>query len=677
MVHVGIASGKLFALPNLRAFFPEWQQLTHLPHTGALPRGLTHLVGWGHKPTARRVRDLAARHHLPYLALEDGFVRSYDLAVNGATPWSLVMDDRGIYYDASTPSQLEQLIAATPAASAEATQLLQRMRDGRISKYNSGAMELPPAIAALGEPFVLLVDQCVGDASLPLGYAGAEQFHAMLAAAQQRHPGKPIVIKTHPDTLGGQREGYLAAMELPPHALCIRDAVNPYLLFERACEVHVATSLLGMEALIAGVPVVTHGAPFYAGWGLTHDMALPEAVAARRTARPSLVQLFEASYCYYPRYLDPLTGEACDLGATIDRILALRAQQAARPRRLHGWGFSAWKRPHVAPFLTQAGGHVQHHADWREALARAASEQTALAIWASKEPAELAASAQQAGVPLLRVEDGFLRSAGLGSDLLAALSLVVDPVGIYYDATRPSQLEQWLEAGDPTPELLARAQALRARIVAAGLSKYNLGGKPVKLATGKPRILVVGQVEDDASIARGGASIRTNAALLQAVRAARPDAHIIYKPHPDVLAGNRRAGDADRAPRRYADQVVKRAPISTLLAQVEELHTITSLAGFEMLLRGGKVVTYGQPFYAGWGLTEDHGGPFPRRSRKITLDALVATALIRYPLYHDWLHHLPLTAEQCADRLADSVAPRAKPWRQLLRLRRWLKGRLR
>lgn len=676
MAAVGIQSRALYALPHLHAFFPEWQEIRLLSRIRPDTQGLTHIAGWGHKAPGLRAKKLAAEQALPYLALEDGFLRSYGLAVRGAAPWSLVVDDLGIYYDASTPSRLERLIAEAPPATAEAEALLQRMRDTQLSKYNTGARVLPPAMAALTQPYVLLIDQCVGDASLPLGYASEESFRRMLADAMRRHPGAPLVVKIHPDVVSGAREGYLARMTLPPHTIRITQDIHPALLFAQAREVHTATSLLGMEALIAGVPVVCHGAPFYAGWGLTDDHGLPEHVAARRQARPGLAQLFDAAYRRYARYIDPRTGAASDLATTIDQLAALSAQDAGRPAHVHGWGFSRWKRPHVAPFLTGPGGQVTHHRSMKKALAAAAAEGTALAFWASKETPALVAEAAAQGVALLRVEDGFLRSAGLGSDLIAAHSLVVDPLGIYYDATRPSQLEQWLEEGDFPAPLLARAATLRDTILAAGISKYNLGGVAPTLPNDRPIHLVVGQVEEDASIAQGGVHINTNAALLEAVRAAHPDAYLVYKPHPDVLAGNRRRGAADRDPARYADQVVTDAPIGALLPRVAALHTITSLAGFEMLLRGGKVVTYGHPFYAGWGLTEDKAGPHPRRTRRATLDELVAAALIRYPRYYDWAHGLPSTPEACVTALA--TAPRGTPprLRQARRLLRWLKGRL-
>ena len=61
---------------------------------------------------------------------------------------------------------------------------------------------------------------------------------------------------------------------------------------------------------------------------------------------------------------------------------------------------------------------------------------------------------------------------------------------------------------------------------------------------------------------------------------------------------------------------------------------MTSLAGLEALLCGTDVVTYGMPFYAGWGLTEDHC-QFERRTRKRTLSELVYLTYIEYPTYLD------------------------------------------
>jgi capsular polysaccharide export protein len=265
-------------------------------------------------------------------------------------------------------------------------------------------------------------------------------------------------------------------------------------------------------------------------------------------------------------------------------------------------------------------------------------------------------------VGVLRMEDGFLRSVGLGAELARPLSWVIDRSGIYYDATRPSDLETLLAQAEFTPPLLARAAALRRRIVAAGLSKYNVGATPwVRPAHARRVVLVAGQVESDASLAFGAPGIRSNAALLQAARAACSGAYVVYKPHPDVVARLRRAGDGEADAARWCDEVVADADIAQLLDAVDEVHVLTSLAGFEALLRGKHVTCHGQPFYAGWGLTTD-ALPHPRRTRRLSLDELVAAALILYPLYLG--PDGPVSAEAALDELEAWKARRGakRPW---------------
>jgi capsular polysaccharide export protein len=164
-------------------------------------------------------------------------------------------------------------------------------------------------------------------------------------------------------------------------------------------------------------------------------------------------------------------------------------------------------------------------------------------------------------------------------------------------------------------------------------------------------------VEDDASIRLGCIDIRTNLDLLAEVRRQNPDAFIVYKPHPDVLAGNRKGGVAPEEARPYCDLVVTDRAMPVCLAAVEEVHTMTSLTGFEALLQGKKVATYGLPFYAGWGLTQDRHAS-PRRGRSLKLDELVAAALILYPRYIDWNRGCLISAETALDRLARERAAR-------------------
>ncbi len=269
----------------------------------------------------------------------------------------------------------------------------------------------------------------------------------------------------------------------------------------------------------------------------------------------------------------------------------------------HAVGFSPWKKPFVRAFLPEA------RLKFVRSL-RAVPPGARIVAWGrSLDPSlvrEIESGRLPEETPVLRIEDGFLRSVGLGAGLTKPLSWVLDPVGIHYDATVPSSLEQILQS-HPFPEgLLQRAQRLRDRILELNLTKYNVGSgvwSPPK--TRKPLFLIPGQVESDASILFGCGAIRTDLALLEAVRAAHPGAFLLYKPHPDVLAGLRPRSPQEAEALRACDAVVSDVPMGKLLQSVEEVHVMTSLTGFEALLRGKKVVCYGSPFYAGWGLTED------------------------------------------------------------------------
>jgi capsular polysaccharide export protein len=239
------------------------------------------------------------------------------------------------------------------------------------------------------------------------------------------------------------------------------------------------------------------------------------------------------------------------------------------------------------------------------------------------------------------MEDGFVRSVGLGSDLIRPQSIVLDSKGIYFDPRQPSDLEDILNHAEFSDEELKRARKVRQFIVDHGITKYNLEprAKAAWPTSGRSVILVPGQVEDDASIRFGCTDTRTNLGLLKAARAAHPDAFIVYKPHPDVMSGNRTGKLGLDQAQEWADLIETKLSVISCIEACDEVHTMTSLTGFDALLRGKHVVTYGQPFYAGWGLTEDRvkdGVAMLRRKRRLTLDQLIAGALLRYPIYWDW-----------------------------------------
>lgn len=309
-------------------------------------------------------------------------------------------------------------------------------------------------------------------------------------------------------------------------------------------------------------------------------------------------------------------------------------------------GFAHWKRPTVAPLLWNG-----KETPFRHGIPRLLPGDQ-VAIWRSRlSTSQIAALDRKRP---LEVEDGFIRSAGLGADCVPPLSIIVDGEGVHFDPCKPSELEDLLQNGEFPPSLVARAAELRTAIVASGLSKYERGTARVlpRPAGRRRHVLVPGQVEDDRAVTSGGA-LTSNLELLRRARAeAAEDAYIIYKPHPDVLAGHRRGSIADDSLSSLADHVEVEAAMPALINMVDELHVNTSLAGFEALLRGKPVTVHGVPFYAGWGLTTDLGPVPARRTARRTLDELVAAALLLYPRYLDPETGLPCPAEVLVNRLA-------------------------
>ncbi|HZU91866.1 MAG TPA: beta-3-deoxy-D-manno-oct-2-ulosonic acid transferase, partial [Stellaceae bacterium] len=439
---------------------------------------------------------------------------------------------------------------------------------------------------------------------------------------------------------------------------------------ERASRVYVAGGETGFFALLAGREVRCFAPAFYTGWGLTGD----DAALPSRPFRRSLDEIFAGACLLATRCLDPYRNKPASFEDILDVLSLWRGLEAANRGIAVCLGMSFWKRRHVADFLRSAAGAPRFRRSVKGALEAARRRPGgAVAVWASRAPEGLAEALRRHGIPLLRVEDGFVRSVGLGSDFMPAASLVLDRRGMYFDPTQQSDLEVLLREIAFDGRLIERARHLIALVVARGITKYNLPAGAVSLAAppGRRRLFVPGQVEDDLSVRLGGGEVRGNLDLLRRVRAANPDAFVFYKPHPDVEAGHRKGAVPDALARQFADVVIRGVSTASVLDGIDEVHTLTSLAGFEALLRRRKVVVYGRPFYAGWGLTVDC--VMPARGRPLSLEELVAGVLILYPRYLDPATRLPCGPELVVERLADPELWRGGAFVALRRLEGALK----
>lgn len=602
------------------------RQLHALGYQAGLPGPYCDAIAvWGGSQVTDRARWLARQFKKPLIWLEDAPLRS--LHPQDRHTFGLSIDRVGLWCGGGVSELARSLDLAAPAEP-EAPDLRALLQHYRLSKYN-----LWPAdgISDLPKRFVLICDQRRGDAAIRGAGASAQDFQHMLSAAIAEYPELPILIRGHPR--GG---GHFSADDLPKGVLFSDARINPWEVLARAEAVYAVSSQLGLEAIWAGHRPRLFGASLYAGRGLSEDRV-------KITGRSPLTvdQLFSDWMMRYPHWIDPSSGKQTDLETILARLdgAARAASISAHPLGLSG--ISLWKRRRIKEMFASPG--VRHR--FTSVHNPSAGDNMRPAIWASHARA-------LAGGDMLRIEDGPLRSKGLGAALVPALSLFVDDLGIAFDATRPSRFEAYACAAPKLPNAaLQRAARLRQSIIAAELTKYNLNSIAAP-PPDKRWTLVVGQVGNDASLIRGMGSVEGNAALLRAAREAFPDAQLLYRPHPDVLAGLR-PGALSRAEEELADAIDPGCSLAALWPKLDRVVTLTSTLGFEAVLRGIPVTCFGWPFYAGWGLTTDLGVPGPERRRSVVLspDQLTHAVLIDAALYFDPVMRRACDPETVVERL--------------------------
>ncbi|MFC0471058.1 capsular polysaccharide biosynthesis protein [Halalkalibacter kiskunsagensis] len=303
---------------------------------------------------------------------------------------------------------------------------------------------------------------------------------------------------------------------------------------------------------------------------------------------------------------------------------------------------SKWKQVYLRSYLAEYEViYVTTKLEVRifERLNKSHSSKT-IFVWGYSAKPNLVHFAKQKAMPFYRIEDGFVRSKGLGALHNAPYSLCIDKQGMYFDSNQKSDLEDILNHYDfdSNKDLLNRSRNCINQLIELEVSKYNhVQKKNLDVIYGektRKRILVIGQVEEDASIRYGCATPTTNNDLVKLASKENPEAEIIYKPHPDVLAGKRKMISDPEEVKQIAKIVYEPLSLVDSLKTIDHVYTITSLSGFEALLRGIKVTTVGAPFYSGWGLTDDRQN-VSRRKRKLTTEQLFAGAYILYPIYID------------------------------------------
>ncbi|WP_228200551.1 capsular polysaccharide biosynthesis protein [Arcobacter peruensis] len=605
--------------------------------------------GWGRKRTGNFAIFCKKIFNGEIKLLEDGFIKS---SISGKSKhiFSFVEDKKGIYYDATKESDLENILNTYDFSQDElllkqSKEAISLIKEFNISKYNHSS-DIKKDYFKSNEKKILVIAQTFDDKSLKYGLTEEFSTNEIINTAIIENPDCTIYIKIHPDVILKNKKSDININDIDKRCKIISEDINSISLLKHFDKVYTKTSQMGFEAVLLGSTCVCFGMPFYAGWGITDD----RVKCLRRKKKLTKEEVFAASYILYTKYYNPYTKSQSDIIDTIKSIVRFKELENKIDQKIFLFGFSRWKHNFVKAFLKEykeeniiyinpvKSTHLEL------ALKKGLDKTSGIFIWGKKDFSKIETFAIKNNIKITRVEDGFIRSVGLGSDLTRPYSLVIDKEGIYFDPTTSSSLETLLNTYDfkADTKLIEESIILRKKILESKISKYNTSNhKNLDLPKDKIKILVSGQVEDDASI-KFAADNMTNLELLKQVKKSNDDAYIIYKPHPDVLSGNRIGNVEEKVALEYCDEVISDISMSSILISIDEVHTMTSLTGFEGLLYGKKVVTYGLPFYAGWGLTFDKR-KCDRRNRNLTLDELCATVLILYPRYID-----PRTLEYCS-----------------------------
>ncbi len=597
----------------------------------------THYAVWGiGKETNKSAEIEATSKAIPIIRLEDGLIRSFS---SDESTYSLYQSKDGIYYDFTNNSNVENLLNSDWIPSSKDNEdynlSLEMINKYNISKYNEHP-DIHSTYFSTTKKNLLLIDQTFNDHSVLFGNANEQSFYNMLIHALNQSDVYNIYVKIHPEVISGKKTGYLYNLinNLPQEQKDLINIIsgnyNVPSIFPYVDAIYVVTSQVGFDALLREKQVFCFGSPFYSGWGITNDMVKGKF----RHKERSIKDIFIAIMFYCTTYINPFTKKK---GTILDLIEYISLQKRhSNKKDITFYKTKLWKRGILERFLNTSKSNTNFIFE----LNNAPLFKELVATWGYKFIPEIKNVRQKCCI-----EDGFIRSAGLGSNIEDPLSLVVDYNGIYFNPHTESDLEKILNYENFTQYEIKQAEKVISELFNKKITKYNVGTIDNNLKNIKENhlnqkiILAPGQVEDDASIMLGAQEINTNYKLLSAIAEYNPNSVIIYKPHPDVLVGNRKGNINDeqfKLLQKTYPQVTfyieKQANIIDCFNIANEVHVITSTSGLEAILRNKKVVTYGLPFYGGYGLTVDMA-TYPRKRKNLSKEELILGCYLLYPRY--------------------------------------------
>lgn len=240
---------------------------------------------------------------------------------------------------------------------------------------------------------------------------------------------------------------------------------------------------------------------------------------------------------------------------------------------------------------------------------------------------------------LLIFEDGFFRGTSVETDspVASPLSIILDRKALHFDGSRVSELDDLLNSRILTSPSCIRPDAIKLfdRIRQIGLSKFidrvQFSAGNVGELKENQRCIILGQVRTDQSLIWGRKNRLSFVELAQIAISENPGSEVVFRPHPLEILDPQEKNQLQSLGVLVSSATT---PLGSELKTADKVYTFCSQAGFDALLAGKTVVTFGTPFYAGWGLTDDREEfEVGKRTRQLSLLELFCGAVLNYPLY--------------------------------------------
>ncbi len=345
--------------------------------------------------------------------------------------------------------------------------LMGRLVETGLSRWNN-LPSISLQVLNISSPFqLLLIDE--GDNA-----SSDRELNEVLKTIKKQRPESSLLVwqaAAHQDQL----EQRLSNDDAAAVAILPNCQLAP--LLAEASAVHVLRADAGLDAVFHGCEVHCHAPAFSAGFGQTIDHS-PRITQQKKL---SVAELAAATLIRMPIYLNIHNRQITDPSTAIKQLLLLRDQRMLMRPRVYAFDMPYWRRRAVEPFLIGPGGKVVYMTSKAPKTRRALAQQDTpfdVVTWgADPAPTPLTESARH-----VRLEDGFLRSAGLGAALHFPGSLfrAMDS-SLHYDARGENDITNSLQSAHTTAEERSRADQLRKRIIRLGATKYMLAPRNLPL----------------------------------------------------------------------------------------------------------------------------------------------------------------------------------------------------